>query len=46
MVPKLICQCKKPKSIVMQILDVMAMVGMVGLGAFIMVDGFIGLITG
>lgn len=39
------CPCQKPRPL-LQVLDIMAIVGMVGLGGFIMVDGFISVITG
>ena len=37
------CPAKRPKSYLM-VLDIISLVGMVGLGAFIMVDGFISVI--
>lgn len=39
------CKCRKPKPI-FQIIDISFLVGMVGLGFFIMVNGFISVIKG
>ena len=39
------CQCQKPNSKILQVLDVVVMIGMVGMGTFIMVDGIVSIAT-